>query len=47
MQVATEEHAATTPIRELKENNLELVEKNDSMMETIQSYGNEILDLKR
>ena len=47
MQVAAKEYAVTTPLRELKEQNLELKEKSDSMMKTLHSYGNEIMNLKR
>ena len=47
VQVTVEEHATTAPIKELKEKNLELKEKSDNMMRTLQSYGNEITNLKR
>ena len=46
VQVATEEHAATA-IKELKEQNQDLIEKSDSMMQTLKIYGNEIMNLKR
>ena len=47
MQVAAEEHAATAPIRQLQEQNQGLIDKNDSIMKTLQTYGNEITNLKR
>ena len=47
MHVVAEEYAVVAPIRELKEHNVELKEKSDSMMRTLHSYGNEITNLKR
>ena len=47
VQVATKEYAATAPIRELKEKNVELKEKSDSMMRKLHNYGNEIMNFKR